>query len=332
MIESPSHPGGTSPPAWPTAGAGRDDRGLGAAWLRFWFEPANPRPLALVRILTGILGLLLLWSYASDLQAWFGPDGMVPEQVAAAWRPRWGVSLYDLATTSAALQGIFSVTVAAFVALLLGLGTRLATVAAAILWASLLHRGPMLAGPADDCLAVLLWCLAVGPSGHNLSIDRWLAARAGRPPPGSSSWARVSLRLLQVHASAITLAAILAQLKGDAWWNGTAAWWLAARAAAVGDAAGLYARSEYLMNLVTHAIVAFEILFAVGLWFAATRQTVARTALVVWPVIGMLAGEPLWGFAMAIFAVPLARVDRSESPGARGMGSPSRTVRITRRR
>ena len=148
MIESPSPSGGPSPSGSPTAGAGRDDRGLGAAWLRFWFEPANPRPLALVRILTGILGLLLLWSYASDLQAWFGPDGMVPEQVAAAWRPRWGVSLYDLATTSAALQGIFSVTVAAFVALLLGLGTRLATVAAAILWASLLHRGPMLAGPA----------------------------------------------------------------------------------------------------------------------------------------------------------------------------------------
>ena len=100
MIESPSHPGGTSPPGALTAGAGRDDRGLGAAWLRFWFEPANPRPLALVRILTGILGLLLLWSYASDLQAWFGPDGMVPEQVAAAWRPRWGVSLYDFATTA----------------------------------------------------------------------------------------------------------------------------------------------------------------------------------------------------------------------------------------
>jgi hypothetical protein len=27
---------------------------------------------------------------------------------------------------------------------------------------------------------------------------------------------------------------------------------------------------------------------------------------VAWPVIGLLAGEPLWGLAMAIFTVPLA--------------------------
>ena len=62
------------------------------------------------------------------------------------------------------------------------------------------------------------------------------------------------------------------------------------------------------MNLVTHAIVAFEILFAAGIWFQATRRTVARVALVAWPVIGLLAGEPLWGLAMGVLAVPLADV------------------------
>jgi hypothetical protein len=160
----------------------------------------------------------------------------------------------------------------------------------------------MLAGPADDCLSVLLWCLAAGPCGGDLSLDRLLAARAGREWPAATSWAGVALGLLRVHASAIALAAVLAQLKGDAWWNGTAAWWLASRAGAV-DLRGAYQGSEYLMNLVSHAIVAFEILFAVGIWFTATRQTVAAIGLVAWPLIGVLAGEPLWGAAMAIFAV-----------------------------
>ena len=277
---------------------------VGAAWSRFWFAPASPRPLAVVRILAAALGLLLLWSYAGDLEAWFGPDGMVPRDVAAAVRPAWGVSLYDVATTSASVWAIFGGTVAAFVALLIGLGTPVAAVGAAILWASLLHRGPMLVGPADDCLAVLLWSLAAGPCGRDLSVDRWLAAWVGRVA-GPSPWSRLSLGLLHVNASVLTFAAVVAQLKGDVWWTGSAAWWLASRAAAV-DLRGAYEESEYLMNLVTHAIVAFEILFAAGIWFAATRRAVARIAVVAWPLVGLLVGEPLWGLAMAIFAVPLA--------------------------
>ena len=289
------------------AGPERQPPSIGETWLRFWFVPAAPRPLAVVRILTGLLGLLLTWSYAGDLTAWFGPDGMIPRDVAMAWRPRWGLSLYDLAATPAAVTALFAATIVALVALTIGLGSRLAAVAAAALWASLLHRGPMLAGPADDCLAVLLWCLAVGPCGGDLSLDRLLKGRERGGTPTPSSWARVALGLLHVHASAITLAAVLAQLKGDAWWNGSAAWWLASRAGAI-DLRDAYRGSEYLMNFITHAIVAFEVAFAAGVWFSATRRTVARIALVAWPVIGLLAGEPLWGLAMAVFAVPLADV------------------------
>jgi hypothetical protein len=298
-----SRHGGERSPAAEATGPGG---GVGAAWLRFWFAPAAARPLALVRIAAAALGLLLLWSYAGDLQEWFGPDGMIPSDVAASWRPPFGVSLYDRATTVSSLWALFAATAAALVALLAGFGGRLAAGAAAVLWASLLHRGPMLAGPADDCLAVLLWCLVVGPATRDLSVDRWLRDRSGRPAPADSPWTRTALGLLQVHASAIALAAVLAQLKGDAWWDGTAAWWLAARSSAAVDATAAYVRSEYLMNLVTHAIVAFEILFAVGIWCRPLRRPLARAALVAWPLVGILAGEPLWGLAMAIFALPLA--------------------------
>jgi len=241
---------------------------------------------------------------------WFGPDGWVPVDVAKSWRPRWGMSLYDAAVTPGQVQAMFGGTVAALVAVTIGLGSRLASVVAAVLWASLLHRGPMLVGPADDCLSVLLWCLAVGPCGNAWSVDAWLADRAGRRLVDRSSWARVSWGLLLVHASVITLAALLAQVRGDVWWDGTAAWWLASRAGAI-DLRAWYLTSEYLLNLVTHAIVAFEIAFAVSLWFEPTRQAVAWVALVAWPLVGMLAGEPLWGAAMAIFAVPCAMDDIS---------------------
>lgn len=281
--------------------------GVAATWTRFWFEPADPRPLAIVRIGAAALGLALVWSYAGDLEAWFGPRGMIPPGSGATWRPRHSLSLYDPATTPATLWTLFAVTVIAFVALLVGCATRLAAVAAAILWASLLNRGPMLAGAADDCLAILLWCVAVGPCGATISVDRLVADWRGRPVPVPSSWARLSLGLLQVHASVIAAAAVLAQLKGDVWWDGTAAWWLAARPESrFVDLTGMFRGSEYLMNLVTHAIVAFEAAFAAGLWFAPTQAVAARAGLVAWPLLGVLAGEPAWGGAMAVFCLPLA--------------------------
>ena len=282
------------------------DSGVAGTWRRFWFAPADPRPLAVVRPLAALLGLILAGSYAADLERWFGPAGMIPPRPAAAWRVPFSVSLYDGATEPSAIRGLFAATLAAFAALGVGLGTRVAAPTAAILWASLLHRGPMLAGPADDCLAVLLWCLAVGPCGSRLSIDRWLAGRAGRRMPEASAAAAVSLGLVKLHAAAIAAAAALAQLKGAVWWDGTAAWWLAGRAGSLVDPTPLYVRSVQLMNLVSHAVVGFEILFAAGLWFSSTARDTARAGLVGWPVVGLLAGEPWWGLTLAVFCVPTA--------------------------
>ena len=281
---------------------------IGRTWLHYWFTPADARPLAAVRIATGLLGLALAGSYAADLETWFGPAGMLAGEPRPVW-PSGGVpSLFAWASTTTTLWTLFGILVAALAMLTVGLASRPACIVAAFLWASLLARGPVLAGPADDCLAVLLWCLAVGPCGGHWSVDRFIVDRRGLSAPEPSSWACVAIGLVRVHATAITVAVLLAQLKGDAWWDGTAAWWLAARSdSRLVDLTGLYRGSEYLMNLVTHAIVAFEAVFAGGLWFAASRRSVARAGLVAWPVIGVLAGEPLWGIAMAIFCLPDAR-------------------------
>ena len=280
---------------------------VAADWNRYWFTPTDSRSLALVRIGTALVALSLWWSFAADLQTWFGPTGILSAETVWQWRSPAGFSLFDWTSTSLALTLLFGGLGVVLVLLLVGLATPVAAVLAAILWASLLHRGPMLAGPADDCLSILLWCLAIGPAGEYFSLDRWLGERAGRPAPGPSIRAGITEGLLRVHASAIAVGVVLAQLKGAAWWDGMAAWYLAAGPQSLAaDLVPMLARSEYLTNLLTHGITTFEILFAVLLWYPPTQRMVARIGLVGWPLLGLLAGEPLWGLAVALFALPTA--------------------------
>jgi hypothetical protein len=280
---------------------------IGECWLRFWFTPASGRPLAIVRMLTAGLGLCLAWSYAADLQAWFGPRGLIDQAMLSDWRPPFAVSIFDACGTVASLWAAFAVLVLAFLLLLVGCLTSVVSVIAALFWAGLLHRGPMLAGPADDCLMVLLWCIAIGPAGQWFSIDRRLAGVEGKAGAQPTVRARIALGLVQVHAAVITAAAILSQLKGDVWWDGTAVWFLQSREVLrIIDLRATLAGSDYVLNLLTHAITAFEMIFAVGIWFPAVRMVVSRVALVGWPLVGLLVGEPLWGMVMAVFAVPTA--------------------------
>lgn len=277
---------------------------IGATWMRFWFTPTGPWPLAIVRILGGLLALALWASYAWDLETWFGPQGMISPALLDAWRSPYAVSLFDATTTSAGLLVAYGLGGLVLLAMASGLATPVTTVLGAIAFGSLLHRGPMLVGPADDIVAVILWCLAIGRPGDALSVDRLITGWLGRPAPHPSVRTQIALGLLRVHAAVIAGAAAIAQLKGDVWWNGTAAWWLAARAESpLVDLTGVYLRSEYLVNLVTHAIVGFEIVFAVGLWVPSMRRVVVPVALGAWPLIGLVAGEPLWGLALAVLSV-----------------------------
>jgi hypothetical protein len=53
-----------------------------SAWCRFWFTPADPTPLCLMRIVTGLLVLYVHVAYTFDLQALFGADGWYPTAMA----------------------------------------------------------------------------------------------------------------------------------------------------------------------------------------------------------------------------------------------------------
>jgi hypothetical protein len=64
---------------------------LWAAWCWFWFSPADPTPLCLMRIVTGLLVLYVHVAYTFDLQSLFGPDGWYPTAMADRERREYPV-------------------------------------------------------------------------------------------------------------------------------------------------------------------------------------------------------------------------------------------------
>ena len=282
---------------------------LGQAWESYWFSPTSSRALAVVRIVTGSLGLLLCASYGTGYSEWFGHNGWLPVDSVTAWRSSFAFSIFDACETNAEISVTFYGLIFLFALLVIGFITPITSLLTALGWASLLHRGPMLAGPTDDCMAILLWCLVVGSSGEYFSVDAIVHKRLGWSISRPRVRTRIAVGLLQVHAAVISLAALIAQLKGDVWWNGTAVWWIATRKTGqVVDMTGLLSQSEYLCNVLTHGVIGWEACVAVGLWFTLSQKIVARAGLVIWPTVGFLTGCPLWGVAMATLTIPLTQL------------------------
>ena len=288
---------------------------LEQVWEAYWFLPAGSRSLAVVRVATGVLGLLLCATYGTDLSVWFGPRGWLPIDSVTAWRSSFAYSIFDACETNTHLLVAFYGLVSLFAFLAIGFLTPITSLLAALGWASLLHRGPMLAGPADDSMAILLWCLVIGSSGEHFSVDAILHKRLGWHVSRPRVRTRIAVGLLQVHAAVVSLAALLSQLKGDVWWNGSAVWWIATRKPGqVVDITGLLSQSEYLCNIFTHGVIAWEAFVAVGIWFTVSQKIIARAGLIVWPFVGVLTACPLWGLAMATLTIPLTQlVDETES-------------------
>ena len=138
------------------AGQGAEQSWAGewaAAWNAFWFTPADPLPLAVVRICTG---LLLSWSclvWLLDPDAFFGPQGwLVPHEV---WRMNdqpWQWSWYFAASGPNAIRVLAGIALAAAILLTVGLATPGAAVVSLLALVSAANRANQ---KADNCVRTL---------------------------------------------------------------------------------------------------------------------------------------------------------------------------------
>jgi hypothetical protein len=277
-------------------GAGESWRGDWArGWNAFWFTPADPLPLAVVRIATG---LLLAWStcvWLADVDAFFGTAGwMPPEHV---WRMNdqpWQWSGYFAAAGPNGIRVIAGLTLVASILLAVGLATPLAAVAALVGFLSAANRAPLNTFGLDDTLGMLLIPLAIGPAGARLSVDRLLGAGGGGP----SVAANVALRLIQVHLCVVYFFSGCGKMLGASWWEGTALWGAAANVQYRTLDLTWLARHPLVTNLLTLGTLFWEVAYPALVWPRLTRRLWIAMAVAVHLGIGLAMGMMEFGLAM----------------------------------
>ena len=272
-----------------------------AAWNRFFFTPADPLPLAVIRVCTG---LLLTWSslvWLWDVDGFFGSAGwLAPHEV---WRMNdqpWQWSLYFVAASPTAIRVVAGITLVAAILLTIGLATPLAAMTASLGFISAANRAPLNVFGFDDTLGLLLLPLVIGPAGACLSVDRLLAARLPGAGQGGepSVRANVALRLIQLHLCVVYFFSGCGKLLGASWWEGTALWGAVANDQyRTLDLTGL-ASHPLLTNALTLATLFWEVAYPALVWPRLTRRLALGMAVAVHLGIGVAMGMMEFGLAM----------------------------------
>ena len=277
---------------------------VGAAWDRFWFTPAAPHTLCLIRLLAG--GMLfythLVWT--KDLMAFLGPRAWVSPETAralnegtTAWSYLWYIE------SPALLWSVHLLALAIFAMLCVGFQTRVVAVLAWLISVAYCHRLTGALFGLDQINTMLAMYLMLGASGDVFSVDRWLARRragGSLPPPTPRVSTNIAIRLIQLHMCVIYLFGGIGKMRGELWWDGFALWYAAANWEYQSLDLTWLGAMPLVFSFLTHVTVFWETFYCFLVWPRLTRPITLGLAVLVHGGIAIFLGMITFGLAMLI--------------------------------
>ncbi len=276
---------------------------LSSSWDAFWFTPADPSLLGVLRVLTGLMLLYTHAVWGLVLPEFFGETPWLSESLVRSLSD--GLYSYSFwwLVPAGGMWPAYWASMAILALFTIGLWTRVTSVLAFLVTVSFIYRVPEATFGLDQINAMLTLYLAIGPSGRALSLDRWLAVRlgrvgSGRPEPVAG--ANLALRLINVHMCVIYFFAGISKLQGEAWWNGEAMWRSFSNLEYQSMDMTWLAWHPRLLELMTHVSVLWEISFAALIWRPRLRPIVLTLAVALHIGIGACLGMWTFGLIMLV--------------------------------
>lgn len=209
-----------------------DFEGFQANWQKFFFQPTNPVPIALYRIITGaIVVQCLLIHILSDWSLFYGDKAIIPldYMIGKYWfnNPYFDLMLV-LPQEEIWRWYFFWFTVVCAVMMTLGLFTRVTSVLTFLCLMSLQTHFLLNQNAGDNYLRLSCMFLAFSNCGDALSIDRLIKSVrqdwrvTGFLAPLSAPWAQ---RLIQIQLAIAYGHTWFCKISGTEWNNGLAVYY-----------------------------------------------------------------------------------------------------------
>jgi hypothetical protein len=320
------------PPPGGSAAFPATSRGPLQAWTSFWFAPAHPFGLHVVRLLTGLLLLAWLLPLASDVQAFFGLQGWFDRRayLEAArltdGTPKtigWSL-LYLCGTSAGLLKAAYWGSIVVLALFTLGIATRWTGVLTWLVVVSF-TANPAFDDEADPLLLQLTLYLAIGYLllGVRNRGASWFERLVGGTDTfllggvirrrvdeaRKSIAANLALRLIQIHLAIVIVTTGLHKLQFGEWWSGIAFWYplqpalelTTERLREMVPNANMYLIT---ISIAAYVTLAWQVMFPVFAW----RKGLWRIVLLGGAVAGWIGSAyiyeaPLFGAALAIGCV-----------------------------
>ena len=197
------------------------------AWNQFFFAEQSPLPIALFRILFGVMVMATLVQLRPDWLNWYGVHSWVNNSTARALEPGARLNLFAiLPQDDRWINALFWVAIGSAFLLTVGLFTRFNSVLVFVCLASIQQRNLYITHGGDTFLRLAGFFLMFAPAGAALSLDRLIRRWRGRESSDirpRSPWAQ---RMIQIQLTLVYLVTFLVKIKGEPWLHGTALFYI----------------------------------------------------------------------------------------------------------
>lgn len=238
--------------------------------LAFFFGTTDLAPIAVFRIVYGILAFNWFWQLYPNLTQFFTDEGLFPRTSQVLFFPRH-FTLLNSAGELWQVTLFWGVALVATAMLAAGFHTRAAAVMTFVAIGSFGLRNPLMGDASDQVFRAAAFWLAFTRAGDRFSVDA--AFRRTRGEPELRTGPALPVRIVELQFAWIYLATGLEKLGGELWTNGTAVYYSLQleHTFARPWAAGL-AWDATLARLATHGTVVAEILFLPFVFLPVVRR------------------------------------------------------------
>lgn len=255
-------------------------RSLVQAWNEFFFAPQPPTPIALFRVLYGMLLIANLVLLRPDWLAWYGEHSWITLSTMLKLEPGPRLNLFTLMPHDDRwVEALFWFFLVSAVSLTLGFMTRISSILAFVCLTSIHQRNLFITHSGDTFLRVAGFFLMFAPAGAALSIDRLIRIRRGKegaeiqPKP---PWAQ---RMIQIELALLYFVTFWWKSTGAPWVNGTAIYYLDHLLEYQGLPLPSWFQQPIVEKLGSWLTLAIEFSLGVLIWFKELRYPVLLLGL-----------------------------------------------------